>query len=110
MSTTTELRGLLAAASAALAVWFVGIVLATYFIEPTPDVVVFAPRDRLVTALSGAPVAILDSRDNFLRLRGQPRGFVRALYGNGAWVVLPATTGGCRGVSEQSLPAPTIVR
>ena len=96
MHTTTERAALLATGGFALAAWFTGLAILAYALEPSPEVVAWAPHDRLATMLSAAPVSVLDgSRHGFLRLRGESPGFVRELYARGAWIVLPAGGGGC---------------
>ena len=92
--TSTSVAGI---AGAALLIWFVGVAAMTAFVEPTAEVIVLAPATKAAALLSSARVAILDSPGGFLVVRGESPGFVRALYASGAWLVLPATSGGCRG-------------
>lgn len=104
MSTTTEgsagaqaaswLRG----AGLALAVWVAGVTAATLWYEPTRDVVVIGPsRKDSMLALAGDVARIVDIPRIGAIARGQRPGFVARLYGSGAWLVLPARSGGCAG-------------
>ena len=98
MRTTTErsTRTLLGAGALALAAWFAGLAILAYAVEPSREVIVWAPEGRL-PALSAAPVSVLDTPGGgFIRLRGESKGFVGALYAGGAWLVLPAAAGTCR--------------
>ena len=98
MRTTTErsTRTLLAAGALALAAWFAGLAVLAYAVEPSREVIVWAPAGRLPT-ISSAPVSVLDTPGGgFIRLRGESKGFVGALYAGGAWLVLPAAAGACR--------------
>lgn len=81
----------------ALTLWFAGLAFAALLVEPTREVIVFAPQARLATIVSRAPVTVLDNPGSYLRVRGTEPGFVRDLYASGAMLVMPATTGGCRG-------------
>ena len=98
MHTTTErsTRTLLAAGVLALAAWFAGLAILAYAVEPSREVIVWAPDGRL-PALSAGPVSLLDAPGGgFVRLRGESPGVVGDLYSGGAWLVLPAASGACR--------------
>jgi hypothetical protein len=96
MRTTTERSTLFFAGALALAAWFVGLALLAYEVEPSREVIAWAPQTRQAAVTSG-PIAVLNGLGSgFLHLRGQSPGFVRALYARGAWIVLPAGFGGCR--------------
>lgn len=93
------MRTTISAAFLALAAWFSALAVVTYATEPSGEVLVWLPDARLAEALSSAPVSVLDGqRGGFLRVRGDAPGFVRTLYASGAWLVLPAGSGGCRAV------------
>ena len=97
MRTTTDRRTLLLAGALALAAWFAGLAILAYAVEPSREVVAWAPQSQLAAMLSEAPVSVLNGQGGgFLRLRGESPGFVRSLYARGAWIVLPAVIGGCR--------------
>ena len=87
MSTTIKV------ALVTLPLWFAWVALITIAFEPTQNVIVLGAPG----AVTQAPVSLLDSRGGVLHLRGTQPGFVRELYASGAWLVLPATNGGCRG-------------
>ena len=79
----------------ALAAWFAFLGAVAFAIEPSAEVIVWAPRADM--PLAQAHVALIDAHGGgFMRLRGESPGFVRALYASGAWIVLPASRGGCR--------------
>jgi hypothetical protein len=85
----------LGAASVALAAWFLLAAAATLALEPTRTVAVFAPHASAVAALTYADARIVDAGAGFVVARGERRGFVQQLYAAGAWLVLPAMSGGC---------------
>ena len=91
------MRTTISVALVALAGWFTTLAVVTYAAEPSREVMVWVPEARLAETLSSAPVSVLGGqRGGFLRVRGDTPGFVRILYASGAWMVLPAGSGGCR--------------
>ena len=93
------MRTTISAALIALATWFTALAVVTYAAEPSREVLVWVPDARVAETLSSAPVSVLDGQSGgFLRVRGDTPGFVRILYASGAWMVLPAGSGGCRAV------------
>ena len=104
MSMTTDgreerlgLRRLAGYCALVLGLWFGGLVVGTLTFEPTMSVMVLAPGGRAVIASATASdVDLLDASGSFFTVAGRNAGFVRRLYGAGAWLVLPATGGGCR--------------
>jgi hypothetical protein len=97
MRTTTERRTLLLAGALALAAWFAGLAILACAFEPSREVIAWAPPGRRAAITSEPSVSIVNGQGSgFLRLRGESPGFVRSLYARGAWIVLPATAGGCR--------------
>jgi hypothetical protein len=88
----------LKAMSIALALWFGGMIMLTPVLEPTRDVLVFSPVET-IAALPAAGVALLDVSGSWARVRRTEAGFVRRLYAQGAWIVLPAFEGGCNRTS-----------
>jgi hypothetical protein len=103
MSTTTDratTRGwpLSLCCALAIGVWFVGLAIAALAFEPTQEVVVVAAnRDAAIASITRADVALVHASDAVITVAGRSRGFVRDLYAGGAWLVLPASNGGCRG-------------
>jgi hypothetical protein len=82
----------------ALAVWFAGLVVAALAFEPTQEVtVVAANREAAIASIARADVALVHASDTVITVAGRSRGFVKDLYAGGAWLVLPASNGGCRG-------------
>src|SRR5262245_6248469 len=85
------------AAAATVVAWFVLAAVTTLALEPSRTVAVFAPQSSSLAALVHAEVRLVDARPGFFVVQGERSGFVRQLYAGGAWLVLPALTGGCRG-------------
>jgi hypothetical protein len=85
----------LLAAGLALGVWFAMVAVATVVAEPTRRVVVFASAADAVRALARGDALILGGGNGFTIMHGRKPGFVRQLYAGGAWLVLPASAGGC---------------
>jgi hypothetical protein len=84
-----------AAILSALGCWFGAVLLLTLLFEPTRDVFVIGlPTD--LAGLSEADVMLVDSIRDVPRVRSDRPGFVMRLYAQGAWLVIPASQGGCR--------------
>ena len=97
MRTTTELTRLFGGAAVVLAGWFGGLAILAYAVEPSGNVIAWAPQSRVPAMISASPVSVAGGAGaGFVGLRGESAGFVRALYAHGAWIVLPVATGGCR--------------
>ncbi len=79
-----------------ITVWFVVLAAFVAIVEPTRDVVVLGPPEISLGAVATGPSLVLDAGKTFVLVRGVRDGFVRELYAGGAWLVLPAMTGGCR--------------
>jgi hypothetical protein len=78
------------AATAVLAVWFVGMAAAALVVTPTV-VVAFGDPGRL----AGADGDMLASGRGFLAMRTGSTESVKSLYQHGAWLVWPVLTAGC---------------
>lgn len=78
------------AATAVLAVWFLGMAVASLVVTPTV-VVAFGDPGELAGA-DGSPLA---SGRGFLAMRTASTGTVKSLYQHGAWLVWPVLTAGC---------------
>jgi hypothetical protein len=85
------------------AIWFAGLAAVVVIAEPTRDVVVLGPPETSMAAVSAGPSLLLDAGRSFVIVRGVRDGFVRELYAGGAWLVLPAMSGGCRTPSRKTL-------
>lgn len=90
------------------AIWFVGLATIVVIVEPTRDVVVFGPPETSMTAVATGPSLLLDAGPTFVLVRGVRDGFVRELYAGGAWLVLPAMSGGCRTPPRKTVGRTTI--
>ena len=104
MSTTTD-RTTSTVASvlpAVFAGWLTVLVGVTAAFEPTNDVVVLGPPSRTLALLDGTDIRITDVRPHMTKLRGTEPGFVRALYANGAMLVLPVKSASCLGLRVQN--------
>ncbi len=104
MSTTTDAGTAapvrpLRVAALALVAWFIAVLAGTVVLEPTVDVIVLASgRDHALAVVAAAgPARLVDLPQVGVRVRGDHAGFVRDLYRQGAWLVLPARVGGCTG-------------
>ena len=79
-------------------IWFSALAVAALAFEPTQEVIVLAAsRDAAIASIVRADVALVHASDTVIMVAGRSRGFVRELYAGGAWLVLPASNGGCRG-------------
>jgi hypothetical protein len=78
------------------AIWFAGLAAVVFLTEPTRDVIVLGPPEASMAAVATGPSLLLDAGRSFVLVRGVRDGFVRELYAGGAWLVLPAMSGGCR--------------
>jgi hypothetical protein len=128
MSTTTEeeprqapllVRGakLAAAAFAVALAWFVAVAGLTYIADLSPTVIVFGPEKTTMAAMSRSDTLVLEGGPGFIVVQGAGRGFVRKLYAEGAWLVMPSNLDGCglgsylrekfgRGKARSVSPAP----
>lgn len=100
MSTTTDhtTRTVVSVLPAVFAGWITVLVAVTAAFEPTNDVVVFGSPERTLALLDGTDIRITDVRPHMTKLRGTEPGFVRALYANGAMLVLPVKSSSCLGL------------
>jgi hypothetical protein len=99
-SVEREAGRFLGSALIVLAIWFAGLTVSTALVEPTRTVAVFGPSEAAWQALRASDSLLIGGGDGYVIVRGQRQGFVRELYGGGAWLVLPVSRGGCRGRSE----------
>lgn len=102
MSTTTEGSGLVRAAAFALGGWAALLIVITAIAEPSRDVLLLGDPARTLPLLAGSDTRIVTVTARFAIVRGTERGFVRALYANGAWIVLPARGKSCVDLSERT--------
>jgi hypothetical protein len=79
-----------------MAIWFAGLATAAVMVEPTRSVVVFGPQQTTFRAVTSGSTRLVDAGTGFVVVNGDSKGFVRQLYAAGAWLVLPAISGGCR--------------
>lgn len=81
----------------AIGIWFGGLAAAVRIFEPTGGVIVIAgSRSAAIASVTAADVVLLDASGDLITVAGRSRGFVGELYAAGAWLVLPASGGGCR--------------
>lgn len=100
MSTITERTSgrLTRTIAAAFVGWLAVLAGVTVVLEPTSDVVVFGPPERTLALLEGSDTRLTNITPRYAILRGTEPGFVRALYANGAGLVLPARNSSCLGL------------
>jgi hypothetical protein len=103
MSTTTDSAGYVTrgvrfagASLLVVAIWFAALAVAELVAEPTRTVLVFGPKDTTFKAVAASSALLVDSGKTYVVAHGQHGGFVSRLYASGAWLVLPALSGGCR--------------
>jgi hypothetical protein len=107
MSTTTDIHesdsafALVRPAGLTLAAWLALVAVITVVAEPMRDAVVFGAPEQTLALLTGSDTRIVDVQPTYLVVRGVERGFVRALYANGAWIVLPARSGSCLAIPKR---------
>lgn len=83
------------AAFAVVLAWFIAIATLTYFAEISPTVIVFGPEKTTMAAMSRSHTLVLEGGRGFIIVQGKGRGFVRRLYSEGAWLVMPSNIDGC---------------
>src|ERR1700694_1155284 len=85
-----------AAASCAVALaWFVAVAGLAYVADLSPTVIVFGPEAATMAAMSRSDTLVLEGGPGFIIVQGSGRGFVRKLYAEGAWLVMPSNLDGC---------------
>jgi len=79
--------------------WFGAVASWTALAQPQGRLLVIAPPGVVLSAAvrSGAALVEVHAHASIVVQRG--RGLVRALYAEGAWLVLPAMEGGCFGLA-----------
>ena len=86
----------LAAAAVAVALtWFVAVAGLAYVADLSPTVIVFGPEATTMAAMSRSDTLVLEGGPGFIIVQGSGRGFVRKLYSEGAWLVMPSNLDGC---------------
>lgn len=83
------------AAFAVVLAWFIAIAALTYFAEISPTVIVFGPEKTTMAAISRSDTLVLEGGPGFIIVQGKGHGFVRRLYSEGAWLVMPSNIDGC---------------
>ncbi len=76
-------------------IWFILLVWLTYEFEPVPEAVIIGPNSALVSAIENSDVKVTGGSAPYMSVIGEKPGFVRELYRNGAWLVLPGSVSGC---------------
>ncbi|MCB1480214.1 MAG: hypothetical protein R3D43_09445 [Tepidamorphaceae bacterium] len=87
------LRRVLAACAILLA-WVVVMAVLMVVAEPAPAALVFGGRPNLPGNLS-EDIRMMRSSRHMMVLTSSEPGYVREIYGAGAWLVLPALRNGC---------------
>ncbi|MCB1334695.1 MAG: hypothetical protein KDK26_13865 [Roseivivax sp.] len=88
------IRALLLALPLLLAGWFATLLAVAVLSHQAPAYVVLFPGSDLLSSLP-ADVAVLSATGFSVTLTAERPGLARALYRQGAWVVLPAGLRGC---------------
>jgi hypothetical protein len=92
---TTDRHSVTRVTAAALTGWLVVLVGVTAATEPTRDVLLLGAPAYTLSLLAGSDTRLVTVGEKFTIVRGTEPGFVRALYANGAWLVLPARGKSC---------------
>ena len=87
-----------ALAAGVLAAWFALLAAGTAMTAPG-QVLVLGPH--AVESAARADGRVTVAGKVFAQARSEEAGFVGRLYANGAWLVLPAAGGGCRGAAPR---------
>jgi hypothetical protein len=90
-----RVAGFAVAALTALLFWLGGLAGLAAAAGPSGDYLAIGPRRTLFPALASSGARFLRETSGGLLLSGDGPATVRALYANGAWLVLPAPRGGC---------------
>jgi hypothetical protein len=97
---------LFAACLGVFAAWGLGVAIVTAVAEPFEIVMVFGPAAATHAAVARSPaIAFVASSQLAYVVKSESPGFVRHLYANGAWLVLPANDGGCLAREPAQVPA-----
>jgi hypothetical protein len=83
------------AAAFVLLVWFSAVAVLTRFAEPSSSVMVFGPIENTLKALGQSEMTLVAGGTGFLVVQGDQPGFVKTLYRQGAWLVMPSIVDGC---------------
>jgi hypothetical protein len=86
----------LCASALVVVTWFTLLAMAALVWEPTRSVIVLGPQETTLRAVTAGPAMLVDAGSTYVIAQGEGKGFVRDLYAGGAWLVLPAMSGGCR--------------
>ena len=86
---------LAAAGLAVVLAWFVAVAGLAYVADLSPTVIVFGPEATTMAAMSRSDTLVLEGGPGFIIVQGSGRGFVRKLYSEGAWLVMPSNLDGC---------------
>ncbi len=99
-----ELRAALRHAAIALAAWLALAVAATPLLPLSDTVIAVGSPQRMLRALPEGTVGTLGAGSVSLSLAIEHPRQVRALYGAGAWIVLPASRGACIELARSAPP------
>jgi hypothetical protein len=91
-------RTLVRQLSIVLGVWFVGVALVTPVMPLTRTVIAFGSPAKLIEALDAGESRLLAGGARSIVVSAPDAKAVRSLYAQGAFLVLPATRGGCNGL------------
>lgn len=91
----SELVRIFGAAILVLAVWFGTVAAMTRYAEPSSAVIVFGPIESTLRVLAQTDTQLVAGGRGFLVVRSRDAGFVKALYQQGAWLVMPFNPARC---------------
>jgi len=90
---------IVAACLCAAFAWFGAVAGWTVLAQPQGRLLVIAPPDIVLSAAVNSGAALVEVHAHASIVVERERGLVRALYAEGAWLVLPTMEGGCFGLA-----------
>ncbi|MGF1623069.1 MAG: hypothetical protein ACFCUR_20985 [Rhodomicrobiaceae bacterium] len=78
-----------------LLIWFVILAMAPVIRDVPGQYLVIGPGDARLAAIGATTAALVSSGDGYTHIATSSPKAVGELYAHGAWLVLPASNGGC---------------
>ena len=80
---------------AILAVWFAALTAVPVIRDEPGQYLVIGPTERRLEAIRTTPALLVSAGPLYTHIATSSPGLVARLYAGGAWLVLPASNGGC---------------
>ncbi len=78
-----------------LAVWFVTLAMVPRLLDEPGQYILIGPQRTGIEALAATDVLFVGSGRGYIQIETSSKGTLSQLYGAGAWLILPASNGGC---------------